>query len=667
MRTIFSMLDDAVRRFGDSPCSFRKEESGWKALSFAQTREDAQAVARALLSLGIPSGGAMALIAEGSPEWIVAEYSTLYAGRTCVPLSFRLLPEEIPFRINHSGSMVVFVSRISLDAVLQVYGSLETHPLLVYLDADEEFFHRRLQEAGLTALELPEYDPGDGATLRHRNEVSHLDSCGVTYERLRNLGRVIVSTLVTAHVQAAREDDVVTISYTSGTTGNPKGIMLTHLNYFANCRDALEAFNIPPHYTTLIILPCDHSFAHTVGIFAGLVAGISLYFVDSRGGGMGILRNIPVNLLETAPDFLLTVPAISGNFMKKIITGVEEKGRFVEGIFKRGIEAGIAYHGDCWNKPPFTTRFRSYFPYKLADLLVFRRVREIFGRNIKFCVGGGALLEIGQQRFFKALGIPVYQGYGLTEAAPVISTNAPGAHKLGSSGRLLPNLECRIVGETGSELPPGELGQIVIRGENVMKGYFHNAEETARTIRDGWLYTGDRGFFDADGFLIVTGREKALLIAEDGEKYSPEEIEEAIMVAADAAIHQVMLYNDHRKYTCALIVPDRDVVRRRLRDASGGTDLVNLMEGALKSFRGNPELKARFPKQWVPTTFGIVAEPFSLQNGLMNSTSKVVRYKVEERYRDLIEYLYTSEGGIPMNPRNLAAAAELLSPSETSP
>ena len=638
------MIDRAVERFGDSAYSFRKTDAGWTALSYRATRENAKAVARGLLAMGIERGQAIALIAEGSPEWITSEYASLYSGCTCVPLSFRLLAEEIPFRINHSASRVIFLSRISLDAVLQVYGHLEPTPFLVYLDDDLDYFEKRLAGAGLSMALQGEASEEIDPTGR-----------GIGFATLRALGGRLRDPRIEENIINAREDDVVTISYTSGTTGNPKGIMLTHLNYYANCRDSVEAFQVPEHYKTLIILPCDHSFAHTVAIFAGLLVAMSLYFVDSRGGGMGILRNIPVNLLETQPDFLLTVPAISGNFMKKIITGVEEKGAFVAGLFKRGIKAGIAYHGDCWTRPPLSLRLRNLLPYMIAELLVFRKVRSIFGKNIKFCIGGGALLEIGQQRFFKALGLPIYQGYGLTEAAPVISTNAPGRHKLGSSGKLVPNLECRIVGENGNEPAPGEPGQIIVRGDNVMKGYYRNPEETERTLKEGWLYTGDRGYFDSDGFLIVTGREKALLISEDGEKYSPEEIEEAIVVAAETSIAQVMLYNDHRKYTSALFVPDMEALRRRLGPDTSSERIVEALDEVLRSFRAKPELKSRFPAQWIPTTFGIVIEPFSLDNGLMNSTSKVVRYKVEERYRELIEYLYTTEGSTPINNRNIAA------------
>ena len=240
--------------------------------------------------------------------------------------------------------------------------------------------------------------------------------------------------------------------------------MLTHLNYWTNCHDAVELFDGPYHFRTLLILPVDHSFAHTVGLYTALVCGISLYFVDSRGGGIATLRNIPINMKESKPIFLFTVPALSGNFMKKIIQGIEEKGGLIEKIFKRGIQAGIAYNGNGYNKPAFGVRLRNYLPWKFAKALIFNKIRKmVFGESARFCVGGGALLDVKQQEFFAAFGLPVYQGYGLTEAAPIISSNAPKKHKFGTSGMVAPSVECTIRRQDGSICEVGETGEIVIK------------------------------------------------------------------------------------------------------------------------------------------------------------------------------------------------------------
>ena len=189
----------------------------------------------------------------------------------------------------------------------------------------------------------------------------------------------------------------------------------------------------------------------------------------------------------------------------------------------------------------------------------------IFGDSLRFCVGGGALLDVKQQEFFAAFGLPVYQGYGLTEAAPIISSNAPKHHKFGSSGLVAPSIECTIRHEDGSVCAVGETGEIVIRGGNVMKGYFKNPEASAQALRDGWLWTGDLAYIDEDGFLVVVGREKALLIAEDGEKYSPEDIEEAVTFSTDV-IDQMMAYCDHRRYTAAFVTLDEGKVRRFIKE-----------------------------------------------------------------------------------------------------
>jgi long-chain acyl-CoA synthetase len=421
-------------------------------------------------------------------------------------------------------------------------------------------------------------------------------------------------------------------------------------------------FDVPPDFSTLVILPCDHSFAHTVAIYAGLLRGISLYFVDGRGGPTGMLRSIPANLQETNPTFLLTIPALSGSFMKKIKAGVAAKGGLADKLFTAGILAGIRWHGNGFRKPALGVRLAALLPFKLAELVVFGKVRRsAFGSRIRFCVGGGALLDVRQQEFFKALGVPVYQGYGLTEAAPVISSNTPQAHKLGSSGRPAPSVECRILTTDGREAATGEKGEIVVRGENVMKGYFKNPEASAETLREGWLHTGDLGYLDEDGFLCVVGREKALLIADDGEKYSPEEIEEAI-VNSSPLISQIMIYNDHRRYTVALIVIDTEQTAAALRGKGSGDpdSAIALLRESFHLFQRQEAYRDRFPPRWIPTAFQVLPEPFSVQNQMLNSTLKVVRHQVTRVYGDLLEYMYTPEGSGPQNPRNRAALKALL-------
>ncbi len=632
-RTVVRMLDEAAEAWGTAPYAHRKTDAGWATISFVEARERAREFAGWVLSTGAARGDAMAIIAEGSPEWIVSELGLLLAGCVSVPLSIKLLEEEIPFRINHSGAKGIITTKNQLRKALGALRSVhDTTVRIVYLDDDPAWARAEATAHGVAEDRVTGFDEARAA------------------------GRVVLQsrgTELDAITASIQEDDTVTISYTSGTTGNPKGIMLTHLNYWTNCQDGVKAIPLPPGWRSLIILPVDHSFAHTSGLYTALVCGVSLYFVDSRGGGIGTLRNIPINMLEAQSHFLFTVPSLSGNFMKKIIAGIEEKGGIIEKIFKAGIAAGIAWNGNGFNRPSFGVRLRSFFPYALARLLVFGTIRKkVFGRSIRFCVGGGALLDVKQQEFFSALGVPVYQGYGLTEAAPVISVNTPPKHKFGTSGILMQSIELKIVKPDGSLAQTGETGEIVIRGGNVMKGYFHNPEATAAALRDGWLYTGDLAFMDKDGFLAVVGREKALLIAEDGEKYSPEDIEEAVTTSTDL-IDQIMAYCDHCKYTIALVTLDTAKVERLVKERgiTAADDLLRLLKDELYGFRTDPRAK-KVQLAWVPSVFQIVPEPFNEKNGTVNSMMKLVRHKVVDIHRDLIAYAYTKEGSTTDNARN---------------
>jgi long-chain acyl-CoA synthetase len=288
-------------------------------------------------------------------------------------------------------------------------------------------------------------------------------------------------------------------------------------------------------------------------------------------------------------------------------------------------------------------------------------VRDNFGGELRFFIGGGALLDKDLQKFYVGVGIPMFQGYGLSEATPVLSSNGPDLYRFGSSGKLVKPLELKICDSEGRELPLGEMGEIVVKGENVMKGYWKNPEATAETVRDGYLYTGDLGYMTKEGLLYVKGRFKSLLISSDGEKYSPEGIEEAL-VEKSKYIDQVMLYNNQSAYTTALIVPNRDALKRKLSHLNltldteeGRKAAVKKLEEELAKYRKGGEFEGMFPERWLPTTFAVLAEPFTEQNQMINSTMKMVRGKIEKAYTSRIDYMYTAEGKQTQNQQNLDA------------
>jgi len=414
----------------------------------------------------------------------------------------------------------------------------------------------------------------------------------------------------------------------------------------------------------LNVLPWDHAFGHTCGIYMMMSRGATLASVQAGRTQIETVRNIPVNIRETRPTIFLSVPALAKNFRKGIEKGVREKGPAAQALFARALRTACAYNAEGWNRGRGLQRLRKPL-LALYDRLVFRKIRGNFGGRLQFFVGGGALLDIELQRFFYAIGIPMLQGYGLTEAAPVISANTLTHHKLGSSGRILPDLEVRICDETGHSLPAGAHGEIVVRGENVMAGYWRNEAATSEAIRDGWLYTGDLGYFDEDGYLYVLGRVKSLLIADDGEKYSPELIEEAI-TERSPFIEQLMLHNDQSPYTSALLVPAGDVLARWLKGrglsaetVEGQDAVLRLLEAELAKHREGGELGGVFPGRWLPSAVAVLDEPFTEQNHLLNSTLKMVRGKIAERYRDRIDHLYTPEGRSIVNARNRAIVGRL--------
>ena len=639
--TVVTMLTQAAEKYKSMPYVCQKTgqgEGAWHECSFADVDRESDYFAAALIEKGFAPGDSIALLSEGRYNWIIAEFGVLKARCYSVPLSSKLKEGEIPFRLNHSESKAVILSEYTLESVAGMAGELQEKPLFIILSSDTDLTERLCGKYGLER----------GTDL-------------IGYEEFIALGKN--SSEETKDELARRkeqieEDDVVTISYTSGTTGNPKGIMLTHKNYWVNSHDAVQIVDIPEGVGSLIILPLDHSFAHTVGIYISLLRGLSMSFIDNRGGGMASLRNLTVNLKERNPYFLLTVPALSGNFMKKMKEGIESQSPFVKRLFEKGVEWGIKIKGNGYNRTPLGVKIAGFIPYKLASLLIFPKLRQVFGNSITFCVGGGALLEVKQQEFYSAIGLPVYQGYGLTEAAPIICANSPRKAKFGSSGVIMPSVECRIMASDAEEAAPGQAGEIVIRGGNVMKGYFKNPEATAEALRDGWLWTGDLGYIDEDGFLVVTGRAKALLISADGEKYSPEEIEEAVVNSCDL-VDQIMVYNDMKKYTTGLITLNDRNVRKMVKEKGiGNTDeLLKALHESIYSFKK----EGRISPLWIPSTFTIIGDTFSEDQGLINSTLKLVRYKVAEYYKDRIEGMYTGEEGTDFfNAKNREAVKKYL-------
>ncbi len=632
-KTIIDLFESSVARYGEKTFLLEKRHHKFEPTTYAETREQALEVGAGLAAIGIRTKEKVAILSEGCNAWIISELGLFYAGCISVPLSVKLEESnDLLFRLRHAEVKTIFVSKYQLPKIRRIVGQLpELQHIIV-------FGHIPL-EAGEMAL----------GTLKRLGRAYLADQ----RDRFLAIG------------QAIQNDDYATITYTSGTTSDPKGVVLTHRNYTANVEQSLSRIDIPSWYRTLIILPLDHCFAHVVGFYIMIACGASVATVQVGATPMETLKNIPLNIREVRPHFLLSVPALAKNFRKNIESSIRAKGPAAERLFELALRTAYCYNQDGYSRGK-GWRFVLWPAVKLFDLLLFRKVREAFGSSLKFFVGGGALLDAELQRFFYAIGIPMFQGYGLSEATPVISTNSPKYHwhRFGSSGKILIPLDLKIVDEQGHELPHGEKGEIIIRGENVMAGYWKNPEATAATVRDGWLHTGDMGYVSKDEFLYVLGRFKSLLIASDGEKYSPEGMEEAI-VDKSPFIDQILIYNNQSPFTGAIVVPNRDALLRELEargtaPAERAATAAAILGGEIDRYRSGGIFAGEFPERWLPAGLAIVDEPFTERNGLVNSTMKVVRGKVEEHFRDRIDYLYTAEGRKLQNERNLASLQKVL-------
>ncbi|WP_321317380.1 AMP-binding protein [Labilibaculum sp.] len=626
MKTIIQLFENSVDLFGENPFLWEKTNSEYQSVSYQSLYEEVLLFAAGLCSLGIQKADRIGLLSEGRNAWVLSELGILFSGAVNVPLSVKLdAQNELKFRLNHSEARMLVVSKNHLEKIRLIKDQLESIETIIVLDENTE-----LQEKEISLSQL----------LKMGEELSENDK-----SKLKEIQKNIEA------------DDDANISYTSGTTADPKGIILTHNNYASNVYQASNLMEIPANFKTLLILPWDHSFAHTAGIYSFMLKGASIAAVQQGKSPMEALKNIPNNIKEIKPDIILSVPALAKNFKKNIEKGIKAKGPKVEKLFNKALEVAYKYNDAGWNKGKGTRMFLKPL-YMFYDKILFSKVRENFGGNLKFFVGGGALLDIELQRFFYAIGIPMYQGYGLSEASPIISSNAHHNHKLGSSGFIVPNMDLKICDDNGNALPAGEKGEIVIKGGNVMKGYWKNERASAESLRDGWLHTGDMGYVDQDGFLYVLGRFKSLLIANDGEKFSPEGIEEAF-VDQSPLLDQCLLYNNQNPYTIALVVPNKGAVLARLKplqltleSEEGQTAALELIQNELNEYRPGGKHEDMFPHRWLPTAIGILPEAFTEENKLLNSTMKVVRDRVIGFFKEHVDFLYTPDGKDLFNSRN---------------
>ena len=627
-KTLVDLFEESVRKYPNNTFLLEKTGKKFEPTTYTQVKEKVYQLGAGLQALGVKKGDNMALLSEGRNMWVIGELAMFYAGAVNVPLSIKLEESnDLLFRLIHGDVKYVMVSGTQLKKVRSIIDQLPEVQKVIVFDEQAEYGDKEIALSEVQKM-------GDEFLASHSQE-----------EFLKV-------------AKSIQNDDYATITYTSGTTADPKGVVLTHRNYTSNVEQACTLVDIDQTWRTLIILPLDHCFAHVVGFYIMMAQGATAATVQVGRTPLETLKNIPLNIREVKPHFILSVPALAKTFKKNIEQGIRAKGKTTVKLFNFGMKVRQLYFGDS-NLDFKGWRYLLKPLVALFDKIIFSKVRDNFGGELKFFIGGGALLDKNLQKFYVGIGIPMFQGYGLSEATPVLSSNGPTKYRFGSSGKLVQPIELKICDADGKELPLGQQGEIVVKGENVMAGYWKNPESTAETVKDGWLYTGDLGYMTKEGLLYVKGRFKSLLISSDGEKYSPEGIEEAL-VGQSKYIDQVMLYNNQSPYTIALIVPNKDNLKRKLAhkdltldSEEGRKYALKKFEKELNKYKKGGEFEGMFPERWLPSTFAILPEAFTEQNQMINSTMKMVRGKIEKAYADRIEFLYSAEGKQIFNDKNL--------------
>ncbi len=569
-----------------------KYDKDYVDIDYKQLYEETENLAMGLASLGVKRNDKVAIIAENRPEWVYSDMAILGLGAIDVPLYPIVTADTIEFILNNSESVGIIVStQFQLNKILKIRGNCKNLRFIIVMnDIESE------QSKGIFTLKEIQ---AKGKTYKTENPNLFLQSLDI-----------------------ANEDDLCTIIYTSGTTGEPKGVMLTHKNIISNIRGAHELFSIGEKDIFLSFLPLCHIFERMAGYYTALSGGCTIAYAES-------IEKIAQNMTEIKPTLMTAVPRLFERMYSRIKRNVETQPEKKQKIFNWAIEVGRVYgKAKKQDNIPISLSLK----HKLADKLVFKKLRERTGGRLRFFISGGAALARELGEFFEAAGILIIEGYGLTESSPVITCNRPNDYKFGSVGKPLPGVEVKIAKD----------GEILAYGPNIMQGYYNNKKETEATIKDGWLYTGDIGVFDAEGFLIITDRKKHLFKTSTGKYIAPTPIENLFL--ASKYIDQFIIIGDRRMYVTALIVPDFEALKE-YADANrihytDPKELVNykqvyeLLEKDLVQFQKKLANYERVRK------FTILEKPFTIEGGEMTPSLKIKRKVIEERYKDLIEDMY---------------------------
>jgi long-chain acyl-CoA synthetase len=592
--TLTEMFLNTVITNGSNTALMRKVEGQYQGITYQEFGERVKNLALGLASLGVKKGDRVSLLSENRPEWAISDLAILSLGAINVPIYPSLIPKQIEYILNDSEAKVIITSiPDQTSKIVEIMKNLPVLKHIVYMDSPTA-----INEKMLSFQQVSE--KGKAYESKHPDYYDHA-------------------------AKAVKPDDPAGIIYTSGTTGNPKGAILTHNNFLSNVQGGVASLNITSADTFLSFLPLCHVFERMGGHFCPLSVGATIAYAES-------IDTVAQNLGEVKPTIMTSVPRLFEKMYTRVLENARAGGAAKQKIFNWAIQIGAKYvKAEAQGKIGGMLKIKHNLAYKL----VFSKLHERVGGRLRFFVSGGAPLpqEIGE--FFYYAGIKILEGYGLTESSPVIAVNLEDKFKFGTVGPVLEK------GEVAVKI--ADDGEILTRGPHVMKGYYKKPAETKEAIdNDGWLHTGDIGFLDEDGFLVITDRKKNILVTSGGKNIAPAPIENLLLTSP--LIDQVMVIGDKRKFLSALIVPNFEVLQSYSQEQNipfkNNEELVTNQKINQYVTNEVERLSADLARFEQVRAFRLLSRAFTIEEGELTPTLKIKRKVVEEKFADIINSMY---------------------------
>jgi len=586
---LIAMFFDQVEKQGEHPFLWAKRDGKFRPLTWREVAAQVIELAHGLQALGVKDGERVVLVSENRPEWLIADLAIMAAGGVTVPAYTTNTVDDHRHIVDHSQAVGMIISTPKL--------------------AEKALQAAHISDLTRFAVMMEDVDLQQGLNVEVLSWQAALNRTSMS------------QTNIVEQAQNFKKTDTACIIYTSGTGGTPKGVMQSHaaiMHNLAGATAVLEKLGLI-NEVFLSFLPLSHSYEHTAGQFWPMSLGAQIYYAE---GADQLLSD----MAEVKPTIMMAVPRLYEMMHLRITRGVKKQGGKKEALFNKTVALGkMAF------ETPRDMTLLQKLQNAVLERLVRKKVRQRFGGRLKAFVSGGAPLNPDIGLFFTALGVRILQGYGQTESGPVLCCNVPENVKMNGSGPIFPNSEVRIADD----------GEILIRGDLVMNGYWRDEEATRNTIVDGWLHTGDIGLIDEDGHLRITDRKKDIIVNSGGDNIAPQRVEGILTLAPE--ISQAMVYGDKRPHLVGLLVPDADWLKewaaahdkpRDLADVAGDADLHRVLGEAVTRINGQLSNIEKVRK------FIVANEPFTIDNAQMTPTLKVRRHKIKEVYGEALGALY---------------------------